>query len=466
MKRSFQLTALPALLACAVALLAASCGKAMNEEGNGTGLHLPKVGIAVGEAGETQISFTLSPENASEVRYLVAESSGLLPDAAAIMAEGEEADPSVEKEYVVAGLEPSTAYTVLAAAKNADGLTSLVSKAEMTTGEHVPVIPAVTLSDVTVDGNTASFTYSLSDAETAVWICLPASAAEPDAQAIFSDGEELPADASAPVVIGNLLYETEYVVYAAAKNADGYSEVASASFATSEAPSVAPETGDFYYSDGTWSTSASSPDPSKTVIGIVFKAGAAADDLSDYSGAGISEVKGFVVSLTNGVYLEEAWYGGTKEVTSFDWTIKEPADAGTSQSEDDFSGYYNTLKIKDFAESSYSGLTYENMRAAYVAVNHVPEGLAEGSAAAPEGTTGWFFPSAGQMKALFSAASAVTASLEKVQGDSLVGDFWSSSTAAGTTPVFSYCIHYDGSAVSVEALSQYRVWMVRPMLAF
>lgn len=465
MKRSFQLTALPALLACAAAVLAASCDEAGNQEGNGSDLHLPKVGIAVGEAGETQISFTLSPENASEVRYIVAESSGLLPDATTIMTEGEEADPSVEKEYVVGGLEPSTAYTVLAAAKNADGLTSLVSKAEMTTGEHVPVVPSVTLSDVTVDGNTASFTYSLSDAETAFWLCLPASGPAPDAQGIFSAGEELPADASSTVVIEDLSYETGYVVYAAARNADGYSEVASASFATSEAPVVAPEVGDFYYSDGTWSTSSSSPDPAKTVIGIVFMTGASQDDLSDYSLAGISEVKGFVVSLADASYVKQAWYG-PEDVTSFEWTVKDFTDAGTSQSEDDFSGYYNTLQIKDFAMSSYSGLAYENMPAAYVAVTYMPEGLAEGSAAAPAGTTGWFFPSAGQMKELFSAASAVTVSLEKAQGDSLTGDFWSSSTAAGTVPVYSYCIHYDGTTVSVEALSQYRVWKVRPMLAF
>lgn len=464
MKRSFQLTALPALLACALTVSVTSCDKTENPEGNGGGLHIPKVEIAAGEAGETQISFTLTPENASEVRYIVAESSEVLPDAASIMSDGEEADPAASKEYVATGLEPSTAYMVLAAARNADGLTSLVSRIEMTTGEHVPVIPSVTLGNVTVDGNTASFDYSLSDAETAFWLCLPASEPAPDAQGIFSAGEELPADASAPIVIGDLLYETEYVVYAAAQNADGYSEVASASFATPEAPVVAPEVGDFYYSDGTWSSSASSPDPEKTVIGIVFRTGAASDDLSDYSKAGISEVKGFVVSLTNALHLEEAWYG-TKEVTSFDWTVKEPTDAGTSQSEDDFSGYYNTLKIKDFAETSYGGLAYDNMPAAYAAVNHGPEGLAEGSPAAPEGTTGWFFPSAGQMKELFSAASSVSSSLEKAQGDSLTGDFWSSSTAAGT-PVYSYCIHYDGATVSVEALSQYRVWMVRPMLAF
>lgn len=465
MKRSFQLTALPALLVCAAAVLVTSCDKTGNQNQDGEVLNLPKVVITAGEAGETQISFTIKPENATEVRYLVTESSEILPDAASIMSDGEEADPTVSKEYVVDGLEPSTPYIVLAAARNADGLTSLVSKAEITTGVHVPVLPSVTLSNVTVDGNTASFTYTLSNAETSFWLCLPSSEPAPDAQGIFSAGEELPADASSQIEIENLSYETEYVLYAAAQNVDGYSEVASASFATSEAPVVAPEVGDFYYSDGTWSSSASSPDPEKSVIGIVFKTGAASDDLSDYSKAGIGEVKGFVVSLTNALHIEEAWYG-TKEVTSFDWTIMDPTDAGTSQSEDDFSGYYNTLKIKDFAESSYSGLTYDNLRAAYVAVNHMPEGLAEGSAAAPAGTTGWFFPSAGQMKELFSAASAVTASLEKVQGDSLAGDYWSSSTAADSVRVYSYCIHYDGATVTVEALSQYRVWMVRPMLAF
>lgn len=459
MKRTFQL---PALLALAVSCLATSCEEPVNPDGNGDVLNLPKVTIAAGEAGENQISFTLSPENASEVRYLVLESSETLPDATGVMSDGEEADPSVEKEYTVDGLVPSTDYTVLAAAKNADGLTSLVAKLEMTTSEHVPVFPVVAISNVAVNENVATFDYSLTDAEKAFWVCIPASEAAPDAQGIFSSGEEF-TGSQGTVTVSDLSYETDYVIYAAAQNADGYSEVESATFSTLEAPVPEPAVGDFYYSDGTWSSSSSDPDPSKTVIGIIFKTGAASNDLSDYSNAGLEEVRGFVVSLENAMQIEVAWWGDKKEVSDFEWTMSSSTDAGTSQSEDDFSGYYNTLKINEFATATYAeGLAYKNLKAAYAAVNHTPE--------APEGTTGWFFPSAGQMKEMYSVYSTISSSLEKAQGESLLSDnsegYWSSSTQAGT-PVKAYCVHFDGSSATLEACNQMtRVWKVRPMLAF
>lgn len=458
MKRTFQLTALPILLVVAISCLATSCEEPANPDGNGDGLKLPKVTITAGEAGENQISFTLSPENASEVRYLVMETSELLPDASGVMSDGEEADPTVEKEYTVDGLVPSTAYTVLAAAKNADGLTSLVAKLEMTTADHEPVFPTVAVSDVAVNDNVVTFNYVLTDAEKAFWVCLPASETAPDAQGIFSAGTEFTEDEGS-VTVSDLSYETDYVIYAAAQNADGYSEVESAAFSTLEAPVPVPAVGDFYYSDGTWSTSSSDPDPSKTVIGIIFKTGEASDDLSDYSNAGLDEVRGFVVSIENAMQVESAWWGD-KEVSDFEWTLTSSTDAGTSQSEDDFSGYYNTLKIKEYAASTYAeGLTYKNLKAAYAAVNHTPE--------APEGTTGWFFPSAGQMKEMFSVYSTISSSLEKIQGESLIADYWTSTTQAESNPVFAYCVHFDGSSATLEACNQMtRVWKVRPMLAF
>ena len=438
----------------------ASCEKAPEDQTGGEDRQIPSVTVTAGQAGETSLTFNLSPVNSAEVKYLVLSASGLAPDASAIMSDGKEADPEESKDYTETGLVPDTDYVVFAAARNSEGLTSLVAKAEMTTAAHVPVYPEITLSDVTTDGTTASFTYTLKSAESAYYLYLPSSEAAPSSEKLSADGTSLSTETSEAVVIEGLSWSTSYVLYAVAKNSDGYSPVASKTFETDAAPVDPPAVGDFYYSDGTWSSGNESPVSGKTVIGVVFKTGAAESDRSDYSLAGLDEVRGFVVSLENASYLVEEWWG-TQSKTDFEWTVKTSMDAGTSQSEDDFSGYYNTLAITETAESLYGALAYDNFRAAYVAVSYG----ASDSEDVPAGTTGWFFPSAGQMKEIYNAD--VSASIEKAGGSDVTGDYWSSSTVAGSSPVYAYCVHIQSDSVTVEGLNQItRVWKVRPVLAF
>ena len=444
----------------AVAGLLASCEKAPENQTGVEDRLIPSVTVTAGQAGETSLTFNLAPVNAAEVKYLVQPASEQAPGATAVMSDGKEADPTESKDYTEEGLVAATDYVIYAAARNSEGLTSLVAEAEMTTAAHVPVYPEITLSDVTIDGTTASFTYTLSSAESAYYLYLPSTEDEPSAEDLSSGGTALSTETFETVVIEGLSYSTSYVLYAVAKNADGYSSVASKPFETDAAPVDPPAVGDFYYSDGTWSSGNESPVSGKTVIGVVFKTGAAESDLSDYSQAGLNEVRGFVVSLKNASYLVEEWWG-TQNKTDFEWTMKSSTDAGTSQSEDDFSGYYNTLAITETAETLYGALAYDNFRAAYVAVSYG----ASDSEDAPAGTTGWFFPSAGQMKEIYNAD--VSASIEKAGGSDVTGDYWSSSTVAGSSPVYAYCVHIQSDSVTAEGLNQItRVWKVRPVLAF
>lgn len=447
----------------AMLCFAVSCDKADgvttggNNEGGGdeptVTEEVPSVKITAGESGEDFLTFSLLPENAAEVRYMVMPASEQVPDATGIMNDGEEADPTAEKEYTVSELSPSTAYVILAAAKNADGLTSMVASAEMATEDHVPVVPEVTISDVTVDGTTAAVTYSLKDAEQAWYMCLSASEAAPSADVLASDGNELPLDASAPLSIENLEYETSYVVYAAAVSVDGeYSEVASSSFETGEIPVTPPAVGDYYYSDGTWSTGSEAPLDGKTVVGVVFKSGAADSDLSDYNAAGIDEIHGFAVALSDVKDNSDPF----SPKTGFEWS-DSPLGV-TSADQDDFSGYYNTVKIME---------AIRNIGGSSDVVSYIVD-FYDSQVPAPESSTGWYLPSLGQLKELYNVRSEVYAAFDMVDGDSLYdfsGDWYWSSTESGEDGTV-YKVNFLDSGLVVESDDIARLWKVRPVLAF
>lgn len=447
---------------CVSAMLcfAVSCDKADgvttggNDDGGGdeptVTEEVPSVKITTGESGEDFLTFTLLPENAAEVRYMVLPASEQAPDAAGIMNEGEQAEPAAEKEYTVSELAPSTEYAIFAAAKNSDGLTSMVASAQMTTGEHVPVVPEITISEVTVDGTTATVTYSLKDAEQAWYMCLPASESAPSADVLAADGSELPLDASAPLTIDNLEYETSYVVYAVAVSVDEeYSEVAQSAFETGEAPVAPPAVGDYYYSDGTWSTGSEAPLDGKTVIGIVFKSGAAESDMSDYTTAGIDEVHGFAVALKD--VRDDSDIFSPK--TAFEWS-DSPLGV-TSTDEDDFSGWYNTCRIEEaVAAGTSSDVIY------YVTEFYDVE--------TPESSTGWYLPSLGQLKELYSVKATVYAAMDMVDGDTLYdfsGDWYWSSTEVDDSGS-AYKVNFLDSGLAVESDNIARLWRVRPVIAF
>lgn len=82
--------------------LASSCAPDDNiVGGNGGDIAVPSVKIIPGESGEDYLTFTLTPENAAELRYLVVPASEQQYDAVGVMEDGEEADASDGGEYTV-----------------------------------------------------------------------------------------------------------------------------------------------------------------------------------------------------------------------------------------------------------------------------------------------------------------------------------------------------------------------------
>ena len=438
----------------AVAGLLASCEKAPENQTGGEDRRIPAVTVTAGQAGETSLTFNLAPVNAAEVKYLVQPASEQAPGATAVMSDGKEADPTESKDYTEEGLVAATDYVIYAAARNSEGLTSLVAEAEMTTAAHVPVYPEITLSDVTVDGTTASFTYTLSSAESAYYLYLPSSEAAPSAEDLSSGGTALSTETSETVVIEGLSYSTSYVLYAVAKNADGYSSVASKPFETDAAPVDPPAVGDFYYSDGTWSSGNESPVSGKTVIGVVFKTGAAESDLSDYSQAGLEEINGFVMAIEDSEVPGEDIF----DIPVRNFVFSESPLGVTSTDENDFSGYYNTLKIREAVGGTLSG---DNAEAAYMAADYY-----ELSVPAPETSTGWYLPSLGQWRAIYDVKDIVYASVEEADGSAVYefDSYWSSTESASGSQAYS--VQLTSSEFRTEVVNISRLWRVRPVLAF
>lgn len=273
--------------------------------------------------------------------------------------------------------------------------------------EPKPALEAkVTLAAGEATESSLSFTLTPENAVAVYYAVLTADTTLPTAEELFNSAEwgSRPADAtqSGSYSWENLQDNTAYKVVAAARNAEGYSALATLDMQTLEKPFVQEEAkvGDFYYSDGTWSTELN---PNKTPIAIVFFAGLASefgDSLAHYKdreGNPMSKVNGYAIAL-----WDASWING--EERSQPWTAWENQEyCGTSVmstgDDIDFLGYYNTVKIKEKAEELFGGLTPEETN--YPACYYASMGY-EHICPSPAQSSGWFFPSAYQLKYLYS----------------------------------------------------------------
>lgn len=151
-----------------------------------------------------------------------------------------------------------------------------------------------------------------------------------------------------------------------------------------ETPIAEPKVGDYYYSDGTWSTDL---DNSKTVAGIVFALsssnGAAAEDvISNYSGTDMTEVKGWVVAAKT--------INGRKFLADNSTAVLP---SGVGSTADDILGFANTnlWNAGNTAEETYSAI-----KAAVDYNTTVPVSVDKNK------NSGWYLPSVGQLTALIA----------------------------------------------------------------
>ena len=144
--------------------------------------------------------------------------------------------------------------------------------------------------------------------------------------------------------------------------------------------------GDYYYSDGTWSTTLASD---KTCIGIVFKVGeGTGDKKSNYGGTiAATKIHRYVVALKDAHKDPGAW--GIR-------LVNEKAAGRNSQSTTDYDGYSNTTYIRnigdDYNNTDVSQPLKDSQYWAFK-VASVYQPVSSATPAAPVNSSGWYLPS-------------------------------------------------------------------------
>ncbi len=198
---------------------------------------VPEATISAVSSSRTGISFTLAAKGADACSWMIIEkSSGLAPDAATILKEGTpvaETPAACQKD----GLTPGTTYEIRAAASNEAGFSKVVT-VDATTKSEEKNLPSVEIRPGDSSENSVWFTLVFTDALEGAYMVLPEGGEVPDAAAILKDGS--PADVSASDEYGASGLEPgrTYVIVAAASNADGTGEVATAEMETEAGPSL------------------------------------------------------------------------------------------------------------------------------------------------------------------------------------------------------------------------------------
>lgn len=180
----------------------------------------PTIVLAAGEATDTTLSFTITPEYADEVRYAYFEAGEELPYYADLIASATVAEVAA-KTYLIKDLKPETTYVIVAAAAGNGKIVG--DKLEMTTAEEpeVPITVAIELKAGEVKPLSLSFTYTTTDATAARWAAYEKGTPAPAIEDVIADGIELNIEEPAAVVVREgIKPETTYVILGVATDGE------------------------------------------------------------------------------------------------------------------------------------------------------------------------------------------------------------------------------------------------------
>lgn len=437
---------------------------------------VPTLELTAGDITSESVSFTLNPTDAASLRYCVVEATVAAPTAEDLFDKsssfyGTPADAAMADTYTVAGLQLGTAYTVYAAAKNNIGLSELQSLTvttlipEATVLVEVDQVKASSFMLRVTTANVGMISYLITTPDAAV-----------TAENVFENGTALVAeDGIVEYTLKGLKPSTEYVVYVAATDLTlGNAQLISESFTTLEQP--APKVGDYYYADGTWS---SELDASANPIGVIFYLGKHATDTTAYTtkdGAALEEFHGYVVAAFDATYDPMT---GTNAEVAWGWQDSWTDDAnGTSTSTQDFLGYANSKEVLKDANYVLTDNSNDNYPAFYYAMVKQEELYT-----APGASSGWFLPSAYQLKYIwdtFNPESSEDALIDnKLAALAELGlgakmyvmdsEYWSSTERNGSAENYAHYVIFDYSNMNpgrIDYWYKYYAMRVRAMLAF
>lgn len=152
-----------------------------------------------------------------------------------------------------------------------------------------------------------------------------------------------------------------------------------------------PKEGDYYYVDGTWSSTLEKP-----CIGIVFKVGAGTGDAaSNYTGLRDNTIHGYVVAVNDAHTDVGAW--GIRLVDVEGIENKWPAG-------NNYDGYKNTVVIRQLDAYTATDVSQPMKNGQYWAFRVA----SEYATTAPEQTSGWYLPSIQQLADIYSLSDLAT----------------------------------------------------------
>jgi len=159
---------------------------------------------------------------------------------------------------------------------------------------------------------------------------------------------------------------------------------------------VAPQIGGYYYSDGTWGTSANPTGAS--VIGIIFSTTTSTADQAK------GWTHGYAMAVTN-----------AQSAGNVTWSTNSTTEFGSQIStialmESDLDGYSHCQTIKNKAGSSLS----TNYPAFYYGLNYGTSSIGGTTYAAPSSSSGWYLPSEGQWYLVLKNLGGITWAIENI----------------------------------------------------
>lgn len=206
-----------------------------------------------------------------------------------------------------------------------------------------------------------------------------------------------------------------------------------------------PKVGDYFYTDGTWSTELES---NKTVAGVVFAVkGDGTESAIDRDVTGnYPDVEGATDVLAWVLAAKDAsTAANVKFYSGSDFSLPE----GIGTGDDDIKGYKNTALWLALSGTDYSAVSVAK---SYVTLSTGEDVL----------TSGWYLPSLGQMRALstvyaetnagVTTSLAVKKSLESLVEVTMAGNYWTSTGGMNDGVSGAYRVAYSDGAYSGCAL--------------
>lgn len=224
---------------------------------------------------------------------------------------------------------------------------------------------------------------------------------------------------------------------------------AEAEAASTRLPS--PQTGDYYYADGTWS-----PTLAKPCIGIVFKVGAGQDDqASNYGNLADNAIHGYAVALNDAHTAAGAWGIRLTDVSG----IENNGSAGNK-----YDGYKNTTVVHELPAYSPTDVSQPTANGQYWAFKVA----SEYAVATPDNTSGWYLPSIQQL-ADINGLSGLASRLTAAGGAGFKDARYWSSTEKNNFDAWYYRFDGNGAdsyAKSNDGANYLRASYVRAVLTF